>query len=167
METFSLKYRIPLNKYRKFVFIHTYKKPIAIISVISGIYFLSIYFSEPENKSLNLNFLICGILLLSIHALTALLLVARVRKAPYFSEELAYEIGENGISIVGTTFKAEYKWVHFIKVREDETFIILYQSKREVLFLMKQHLTSEQTAFIWSKCSQAGNTGRAPLASGK
>ena len=151
MERFRVRFRIPISAYSKFVITQSYKRPFTIISVVIGISFLAIYFTEPDKASLNPMFLAGGFILIFIHAIMALLLIARVKKSPYFSEELIYEIGDDGISIVGKTFKGEYKWEHFILFREEAAFLILYQSKREVLFLMKTYLTYEQVRFIKSK----------------
>ncbi len=159
MEEFSITTRTTTKEYAKVMIIGLYKKPVFIVTTIYGLYLLitvildhfkvmNYYFERPYLEIFG------GLFLLLAPILITLIAVKQFTSNPNFQNNIKYTFGDNGITVKGQTFKAEFLWAHIIKQKEISKFLILYHSKKMGNFIDKTKLSAEQLQFIKSKVGQ-------------
>ena len=159
MEEFSITTRLSKKDYSKLMIIGLYKKPVFMITTISGLYLLATvifdhaqlihYYSEPPYFEL-----ISGLFILALPFLLATIAIKQFASNPSFRNDIKYTFADSGLSVEGITFKGEFLWTHFIKQKEINKFLILYQSNKKGIFIDKTKLTAGQLEFIRSKITQ-------------
>jgi hypothetical protein len=153
---FAITSNLNTRDYTKVMFIGLYKKPTFILCTIVGLYLLTtvilnhlkiiqLYDSPPSYE------MICGLLLLLAPTLIVIMAVSQFKSNPSFQNDITYIFSEEGLVVVGITFKTEFSWQHILKQKEIGNFLILYHTKKFGNFIDKSKLTAEQLVFIKSK----------------
>lgn len=153
---FSITSNLNIRDYTKVMFIGLYKKPVFILCTIVGLYMLTtvtldylkiiqLYDSPPLYE------IICGLLLLLAPTLIVVMAVSQFKSNPSFQNDITYTFSEDGLVVVGITFKTEFSWEHILKQKEIGNFLVLYHTKKFGNFIDKSKLTAEQLLFIKTK----------------
>jgi len=159
MEDFTITTRLTSKEYAKVMLIGLYKKPGIILATIFGLYcvvtvmlnnfnIIKFYTDVPYFE------IFFGLFLLFAPTLIVIISVRQFLSNKSFQNDIRYTFGENGISVQGLTFKSEFLWVHIIKQKEINNFLILYHTKKLGNFIDKSKLTLDQLQFIKSKVTQ-------------
>jgi hypothetical protein len=152
MEDFSITTRLSQRAYSKAIFKGLYRRPATIIMGILGVMILLLGLRIiPFFDDISYIEIIIVLYLLLLPAITVLRFLYLTRSNPRSLDERTYTFGESGFKVLAPTCTSEFQWVHIIKKREIDKFLILYQSKHSGYFIDKTKLTSEQLEFIRSK----------------
>jgi hypothetical protein len=152
MEDFSITTRLSHREYSNAIFIGLYRRPATIIMGILGVMILLLglriisFFDDISYVEI-----VIGLYLLLLPTIMTLRVLYLTRSNPKSLDERTYTFGEFGFKVLAPTSTSEFQWVHIIKRREIDKFLILYQSKHSGFFIDKTKLTSEQLEFIRSK----------------
>ena len=156
MDDFTITTRLTKSDYVKAVYNGLYRKPQFIVATILGLYLIGTvvldYFTTINYYSETPYFeTICGIFILLGPSIIVLIALQIFLSNPSFQQDIKYSFNDEGITVVGLTFKSEFLWTHIIKQKEMGKYLILHHNKKLGNFIDKTKLTLQQIEFIKSK----------------
>jgi hypothetical protein len=101
----TLKTEITRSQYAKVMTVHLLKKPTMIIVSVLGISFIIFYLQNPD---LGMFYLLLGLAFSGMPLLIYLTIGQAYDKSKHFNEKIAFNIDENGIELIGQTFRSTF-----------------------------------------------------------
>lgn len=131
--------QIDLKDYRKLIIGQTIRHPGVVYLMFLGITFL-IY--SILNEASGWGGLVIGMVFLLIPFVGFLGLRRTFLSNKNLREKIDYEINVDNIIVKGETFNSTQAWKNLYKVKETKDWFLLYTSRKSMLILSKEHMSS-------------------------
>lgn len=138
----NLAGQIAYKDYRNLMLGMSYKKPTYLLLIVILLINIVTFFTIPKEVQNHLDanyftFIIVGVLAFS--PLLTLYQINKIyRNTKIFHEHINYLLTNETIQITGDTVNSVQKWTHFFKIKETDTFFMLYPGERVVILLDKK-----------------------------
>jgi hypothetical protein len=137
----TIQSEIAKKDYSRLMTAHLLKTPSMIFIVIVGLGLLFFYLQHPE---LGQFYLFLGLGFIGLPVVTFFTIGQAYDKNKHFNEKIEFMIEDNGLELVGRTFRSSLTWVQITKIKESDKFFLLYQ-ERILLTLINKEINSRET----------------------
>ena len=149
----TVRTKVTVEDYRKFMFQATYKRPLTIIMMVIGILGITnLMFNFQtllENGATSLTF---GIVFIVYLFILPFIIYWQANKSyetnQRLHETITYEFNLETWKVTGESFNSEMTWVKTFKVKETKDWFLIYNTKLSANILPKKYFEAgQQTEF--------------------
>ncbi|HVX50115.1 MAG TPA: YcxB family protein [Chitinophagaceae bacterium] len=145
------------QEYTRSLFRQIYRNPYYIIITILGVVIaglkIAILILGGEYDGVNISL---GLFLILVPLLAGYITRRAALNNQWFQFSIDYTFSDDGIRIKGLTFESSIAWLHVVKIKDDNEFLLLHTSKTAGYLIKKDTLTQAQIDYIKSKVKNKG-----------